>query len=146
MHLKPPEKEGEISSSFHHLNSHHLNTISKIINLYLLSEAALDTGGGVLTKTPQTEKGIDYGNDDDDPETGATKPPGNTNTPVENSENEEAGNGATEPPKTTEQAMGLPRNEQSILIETVNCGAHRATLCPECPKKGQTTGKGDWHE
>ena len=112
----------------------------------MLSEAALDTGVGVLTKTPQTEKGIDYGNDDDDPETGATKPPGNTNTPVENSENEEAGNGATEPPKTTEQAMGLLRNEQSILIETVNCGAHRATLCPECPKKGQTIGKGDWHE
>ena len=40
------KKRVKISSSFHHLNSHHLNTISKIINLYLLSEAALDTGGG----------------------------------------------------------------------------------------------------
>merc|ERR1711936_374477 len=94
----------------------------------------------------QTENGMDYRNEDDDGEAGATQPPGNTNASVENSENEEAGNGATEPPKTTEQAMGLPRNEQSILIETVNCGAHRANLCPECPKKGHTTGKGDWHE
>ena len=112
VHLKPPEKEGEISSSFHHLNSHHLNTISTIINLYLLSEAALDTGGGVLTKTPQTEKGIDYGNDDDDPETGATKPPGNTKASVESS-----GNGATQPPRTTEVSpvpeMGLPKDEAS---------------------------------
>ena len=117
VHLKPPEKEGEISSSFHHLNSHHLNTISTIINLYLLSEAALDTGGGVLTKTPQTEKGIDYGNDDDDPETGATKPPGNTKASVESSGNQEAGNGATQPPRTTEVSpvpeMGLPKDEAS---------------------------------
>ena len=105
----------------------------------------LDTGGGLLKKTSQTENGMDYRNEDD-AEAGATQPPGNTKASLENSENEEAGNGATEPPRTTEQAMGLPRNEQSILIETVNCGAHRATLCPECPKKGQTTGKGDWHE
>ena len=112
---------------------------------FCVFSAGLDTGGGLLKKTSSTENGLDYRNEDDD-EAEATKPPGNTNTPVENSENEEAGNGATEPPRTTEQALGLPRNEQSILIETVNCGAHRATLCPECPKKGQTVGKGDWHE
>ena len=83
----------------------------------MLSEAALDTGGGVLTKTPQTEKGIDYGNDDDDPETGATKPPGNTKASVESSGNQEAGNGATQPPRTTEVSpvpeMGLPKDEAS---------------------------------
>ena len=91
----------------------------------MLSEAALDTGGGVLTKTPRTEKGIDYGNDDDDPETGATKPPGNTKASVESSGNQEAGNGATQPPRTTEVSpvpeMGLPKDEasgQSFLSHT----------------------------
>ena len=126
VHLKPSEKEGAylflftissliISTWFR--SSFLTSTISKIINLYFLSEAALDTGGGVLTNTPQAENGIDYGNDDADEETGATKPPGNTKASIENSGNQEAGNGATQPPRTTEASpvpeMGLPKDEAS---------------------------------
>ena len=59
------------------------------------------------------ENGIDYGNDDDD-ETGATKPPRNTKASVENSGNQEAGNGPTQPPRTTEASpVGEPLDEHS---------------------------------
>ena len=59
------------------------------------------------------ENGIDYGNDDDD-ETGATKPPRNTKASVENSRNKEAGNGPTQPPRTTEASpVGEPLDEHS---------------------------------
>ena len=59
------------------------------------------------------ENGIDYGNDDDD-ETGATKPPRNTKASVENSGNQEAGNGPTQPPRTTEASpVGQPLDEHS---------------------------------
>ena len=59
------------------------------------------------------ENGIDYGNDDDD-ETGATKPPRNTKASVENSGKQEAGNGPTQPPRTTEASpVGEPLDEHS---------------------------------
>ena len=59
------------------------------------------------------ENGVDYGNDDDD-ETGATKPPRNTKASVENSGKQEAGNGPTQPPRTTEASpVGEPLDEHS---------------------------------